>query len=95
METRICKLCGEPFEPYTENQVFCSQFHQEKYWRRYGKTHIYEEGTGPVIREFQCKQCGKTVRVRSEKDNRAAFCSGPCSRRYFRHRYDKRKRDWP
>ena len=89
-EKRKCRYCGETFEPNTDNQVFCSQFHREKYWSKYGKSHVPEEGTGPVIREFRCKQRGKTVQVRSESDHRQAFCCGPCSRRYFRHRYEKK-----
>ena len=39
----------------------------------------------PVPREFDCKRCGRHVRVESRGDHRTKFCSKLCERRYWRH----------
>ena len=39
-----------------------------------------------IIREFECKHCGKTVRVVEARDRRTVFCCATCERNFWRHK---------
>lgn len=45
-----------------------------------------------VLRQFDCRQCGKHVKVVEENDKRTVFCDVTCERKYWRHAY-RRKHD--
>lgn len=48
----------------------------------------------PCPRDFDCRRCGRHVRVEDRGDRRTVFCCAYCEREYWRHRdrYERRKR---
>lgn len=44
----------------------------------------------PILREFPCRMCGRTITVTDELDRREVFCSHECEKKYWRHEYTRR-----
>ena len=46
-----------------------------------------------IIREFNCRKCGKLVKVRNQKDFRTRFCGHECEKAYWKHPHKERPVD--
>lgn len=85
---RQCRWCGKHFQG-RENQVYCSQ-ECRKHAGKIGNPQHKDHPSGvTIIREFSCKQCGKTVLVWESSDKRTVFCSKACEVNYWKHGYLK------
>ena len=85
-EMRTCPVCGKTFVPRRPVQKYCSSGCR-RYANRHGANDVREEMpvTAPVIREFNCLKCGKTVRVTNPADGRMKFCSQHCEKLFWKH----------
>lgn len=82
--------CKKVFETNIAGQKYCS-----KKCRKYVGKHkeLIHEDDGIPIREFECRECGGRVVIKSEKDRRSVFCCVAHERKYWRHpeRYSHRE----
>lgn len=89
---KICanSKCKKTFKPKTLRQKYCSE-KCRKYVSRHSEP-IHEDN-GIPIKEFECKECGGRVVIKSEKDRRSVFCCVAHERKYWRHpeRYSHRE----
>jgi len=68
---KICKQCGNEFNPYNNLHVFCSVECQRQYWYKNPKHD-------PCI----CKYCGKKFTPKAK--DRTTYCSRECAFKYRR-----------
>lgn len=85
-----CKNCGKSFRAKTYNQCFCCPDCRKEFYKRKGNFHEEPEPGVPIIREFDCKNCGYHVRVGDKDDLRTTFCCQQCEKDYWKHGYLKR-----
>ena len=82
---RACENCGKVFQPTKRGQRFCSGKCNREWYHWHGKEHP-EDDTKPIIREFECRTCGKDVKVVDYNDQRTVYCSQQCEKKYWRDR---------
>lgn len=75
----VCPECGCTFETEDHRRRYCSARCRRKAGRYKEIKHEEKEGA-PVLREFNCKNCGRLVRVTERSDRRSSFCSVACER---------------
>lgn len=85
---RQCRWCGKHFQAKT-NQIYCSAECRKQAEKIAHPKHSDPPTGATIIREFQCKQCGRTVFIWEEKDKRTVFCSRACEINYWKHGYLK------
>lgn len=89
---RYCEYCGMPMETAYPNKHFCSKKCADKaYYERdesfYDFLHLPD--AEPLF-SFQCKNCGKEVKVFSIYDQRISYCCGKCAKAYNNRQKDIR-----
>lgn len=96
-ETAICNECGCEFTKKTIRQRFCSPKCHRKYYHRQENRHTgvhrLPKPGEPILREFQCKNCGCLVQVVDRRDQRKKFCSQECEKYYWKDKYLRDKYD--
>lgn len=85
---RQCRRCGKHFQAWT-TQVYCSAECRKRDQKAIEPYHAEAPAGIPIIREFNCKQCGRTVFVWEKSDKRTVFCSHSCEVNYWKHGYLK------
>ena len=83
---RKCLYCGASFQgaPYAK---YCSKACRKKYWKRQKIVHKDPPDGVPILNEFRCKECGKTVLVWEDSDKRTVLCSRQCEEKFWKHDY--------
>lgn len=84
VKRKTCKTCGALFTPSHKYQVNCSRTCSRKWYKTHPIAHI-EDPNLPVIRVFNCSQCGRTVYINEATDKRYRFCSVLCEKKYWKH----------
>ena len=79
-----CEYCGKPMETDYPNKRFCSENCSKK--ARFERDESYYDfphapDAEPIF-SFQCKNCGKEVKVYSKYDQRISFCCGICAKQF-------------
>lgn len=86
---KYCKNCGKKLTGH--QTTWCSVKCSRKWYKVHPKKYV---DTAPsddvgIIREFECKKCGKRVWVTEESDLRTVFCSRQCESNYWKKDYLK------
>lgn len=87
-----CEFCGKLFQTDYTSKRFCNESCAKK--ARFTRDEsFYDFPHAPdaePLFSFQCKNCGKTVRVYSKYDQRISFCCGICAKKYRQARERQR-----
>lgn len=78
-----CENCGKVFQPRQRGQRFCGGKCRQEWYHWHSKEHT-EDDAKPILREFECRTCGRKVRVIDCKDKRTVYCSQQCEKKYWR-----------
>lgn len=87
-----CEHCSREFEtPYPSKQYCNKECSKKAYYKRdesfYEFPHLPD---AELLFSFQCKNCGREVKIYSRYDQRNSFCCGICAQKY--HAIQRRKR---
>lgn len=87
-----CINCGKELQGLQKK--FCSRICTKQYYKNHDVEHHDSlQKEIHVLREFNCRQCCKTVFVSDPKDRRTIFCSATCEKKYWKHPPETRRRD--
>lgn len=93
-QTKKCKQCQKEFTPKRKNQNFCSSACRKKYYH-YDVQNPYKpeiiDINLPIIRKFNCLNCGRQVIVQNPKNKKTKFCCSKCEHEYWKHHEKKAK----
>lgn len=88
-----CEFCGKEFVTEYPTKLYCSVYCAEKaYWDREESDYNYLPDSVEPLFIFNCKNCGKEVKIFSRLDQRHTFCCGKCAASYKRKLAAERRR---
>ena len=94
LQAKKCKQCQREFTPKRKNQSFCSSACRKKYYHydvyKPYKPDIIDINL-PIIRKFNCLNCGREVIVQNPKYKKTKFCCSKCEHEYWKHHENKAK----
>lgn len=85
----ICPNCGRRFsvtKGMSHNRKFCSPLCTADFYHHHGKKHREYIPGDEILREFNCRECGRRVRIVEKRDQRTVFCSQQCEKKYWREK---------
>lgn len=87
-QLKKCKQCHKVFTPNRKNQNFCSSACRKKYYHC-NESKPYEpdvfDKNLPIIRKFNCLNCGREVIIQNPKCKKTKFCCSKCEHEYWKH----------
>lgn len=90
---KTCPNCGTVFKTRHYSKKFCCAQCCRDWYHKHGNPHKEAREGDTVLREFRCKNCGKTVLVVEAKDRRTQFCTQACEKDYGRRTYKRNRRE--
>ena len=96
LKKKICPECHKEFSPKQNRQKYCCEQCRKKYQHQNQETYNEKEDNKnyenmPIIRKFNCLNCGAEVIIRNPKCQKTKFCCSKCEREYWRHPKNKEK----
>lgn len=81
---KVCEHCGKVFETSYPSKIFCNKncAKAERFERDESFYDFPHAPDAEPLFSFQCKNCGKEVKVYSKYDQRNTFCCGICAKQF-------------